>query len=259
MMMQQTIPLANGVHIPLLGLGVYQSDPGTETQQAILWALEAGYRHIDTARLYGNERDIAAILPRAPVPRQELFITTKLWDSDHGYASTIAAFENSRRDLGVEQVDLYLVHHPIAHRLRKETWRAMEQLLQDGRCRAIGVSNHNVEDLEQLLEVALHPPLVNQVEFHPFLYQKALLSFCREKGIQLEAYSPLTRGRKLDDVRLLRIAGAHGVTAAQVLIRWLMQHRVVAIPKSVKRDRIVENGSVADFELPRMTWPPWIQ
>ncbi len=241
--------LNNGVAMPVLGLGVFRSRPGRETRDAVRWALEDGYRHIDTARVYRNEADVGAAVTASRVPRDELFIVTKLWNADQGYDRTRRACEQSLRDLGVEYLDLYLMHWPVTE-MRLESWRAMEGLLEEGRCRAIGVSNFTVAHLGELIDAADVVPAVNQVEFSPFLYQRELLEACRRHGVQLEAYSPLTRGRRLSDARVTAISRAHGKTPAQVLIRWALQHELVVIPKSVHRARIAENCDVFDFELP---------
>jgi methylglyoxal/glyoxal reductase len=245
---QSTAKLNNGVEMPYLGLGVWQASPGSETRDAVRWALEVGYRHIDTAHMYGNEHDVGVAIRDSGVPRSDVFVTTKLWNSDHGYDKALKAFEQSRKALGIEQVDLYLIHWPVP-KLRKDSWKALETLCRDGKCRAIGVSNYNIEHIDEVLSQATIVPAVNQVEFHPFLYQKELLAHCRKNGIQLEAYSPLTRGNRLTDPRIAGIAKKHGKTAAQVLIRWALEHDLVVIPKSANRDRIRENAGVFDFSL----------
>ena len=243
-----TVKLNNGVEIPLLGLGVYQSPPGETTQDAVRHALKCGYRLVDTARVYGNEQDVGLALRESGLPREEVFVTTKLWNSDHGYDSTIRACEESLRRLGLKYLDLYLVHWPVSG-VRNESWRAMEKLLRDGKCRAIGVSNYTINHLNDLLASSNTIPAVNQVEFHPFLYQQKLLEYCQGHGIQLEAYSPLTRGERLNHQKVVEIAKEHGRTPAQILIRWAVQHSVVAIPKSVRNERILENSRVFDFTL----------
>jgi diketogulonate reductase-like aldo/keto reductase len=243
-----TVQLANGVKIPWVGLGVFQSREGRETEQAVRWALEAGYRHIDTAAAYKNEEDVGKALRESGVPREQVFVTTKVWNADQGYQSTLEAFDASRRRLGLDIVDLYLVHWPVKGKY-KDTWRAMEKLYADGTVRAIGVSNFLVHHLEDLLSAAEVAPMVNQVEFHPFLVQKPLLEFDRERNIRQEAWSPLTRARMLDHEAITAVARKHGRTNAQVLIRWDLQLGVVTIPKSVHRERIIENSKVFDFEL----------
>ena len=243
-----TVKLNNGVEIPFLGLGVYQSPPGETTQDAVKHALKCGYRLVDTARVYGNEQDVGLALRESGLPREEVFVTTKLWNSDHGYDSTIRACEESLRRLGLKYLDLYLVHWPVSG-VRNESWRAMEKLLRDGKCRAIGVSNYTINHLNDLLASSNTIPAVNQVEFHPFLYQQKLLEYCQGHGIQLEAYSPLTRGERLNHPKVVEIAKKHLRTPAQILIRWAVQHSVVAIPKSVRNERILENSRVFDFTL----------
>jgi diketogulonate reductase-like aldo/keto reductase len=242
------VKLNNGVEIPLLGLGVFQASSGDETRNAVKWALEAGYRHIDTARIYGNEADVGAALKKSGVPREDVFVTTKLWNSDHGYDKTLRACDASLERLGLAYVDLYLVHWPVAGP-RLDTWRAMETLLADGKCRSIGVSNYMVRHLEELLGACKIAPAVNQVELSPFLHPQDLVQFCAAEGIVLEAYSPLTRGKRLGHPAVTAVAKKVGRTPAQVLIRWALQHGFVVLPKSVTRARIVENASVFDFAL----------
>jgi diketogulonate reductase-like aldo/keto reductase len=242
------IPLSHGGAMPILGLGVYQSGAGKATVDAVTWALETGYRHVDTAAMYGNETEVGEAVRASGIPRDELFVTTKLWNNDHGYDRALRAFEQSLGRLGFEYVDLYLIHWPVEG-LRRDSWRALESLLRDGRARAIGVSNYTVTHLRELLDQCDTSPAVNQVEFHPFLYQRDLLEFCRSHDIQLEAYSPLTKGHKLGDGRLVSLARRYGRSTAQIMIRWAIQHDVVVIPKSADRGRIQENAAVFDFEL----------
>lgn len=242
------VKLNNGVEMPIFGLGTFQAQSGKEARDAVLGALRAGYRHIDTASIYGNEEDVGAAIKESGVPREEVFVTTKLWNSDHGYDSALAAFEKSGRRLGLSYVDLYLIHWPVQD-LRKETWRALETLLDEERCRAIGVSNYMICHLEELLENSSTVPAVNQVEFSPYLYQEDLLEFCLRSNIQLEAYSPLTKGRKLDDPKLVALASKYSKSPAQILIRWALQHQMVVIPKSSGRERITENAGVFDFTI----------
>lgn len=246
--LRSTVPLRGGAEIPILGLGVYQSRPGAETRSAVRAALEVGYRHVDTARVYGNERDVAAGLADSGVPRPEVFVTTKLWNADHGYDAALRACDESLARLGMERVDLYLVHWPVEG-IRQDTWRAMERIRADGKARAIGVSNYTVRHLEELLAAAKDPPAVNQVEFHPFLFQRELLAFCERHGIRLEGYAPLAKGQRMDHSVVVRVARKHGRTPAQVLVRWSIQHGVIAIPKSVHPARIRENADVFSFEL----------
>jgi len=245
---ESKVRLNNGVEMPVLGLGVWQTPSGRATQQAVRWAFEAGYRLIDTAKLYGNERDVGIAVKESGVPREEVFVTTKLWNSDHGYESALRAFDESLKRLGLGYVDLYLIHWPVP-RLRDETWRALERILKEGKARAIGVSNYTVRHLDELARSASIPPAVDQVEFSPFLYSEDFLRHGKGAGIQVEAYSPLTKGEKLGHPVLKRIAAVLGRSPAQILIRWSLQHGLVVIPKSSRRERIQENARVFDFEL----------
>jgi diketogulonate reductase-like aldo/keto reductase len=240
--------LNNGVEIPRLGLGVYQSPPGEITLRAVSYALKIGYRHIDTAQLYGNEADVGSAVMESGINREEIFITTKVWNSFQGYDSTLQACEGSLRRLGLSYVDLYLIHWPVEG-LSDETWRAMIKLWQQGKAQAIGVSNYSITQLKEVLKNTDVVPAVNQLEFHPFLYQQELLQFCRNNKIQLEAYSPLTRGNKLNYPTILEVARKYNKTPAQILIRWSLQHDVIVIPKSIHEDRIQENSKVFDFQL----------
>ncbi|MGF1466458.1 MAG: aldo/keto reductase [Sandaracinaceae bacterium] len=246
--LSSTIPLPTGAAMPRLGLGVFRAGPGDATRNAVGWALERGYRHIDTARIYRNEQDVGAALASSPVPRGEVFITTKLWNDDQGYDAALRAIDRSLAALGVDSVDLYLMHWPVPER-RLESWRAMERAFEDGRARAIGVSNFVRRHLDELAAHANVSPAVNQIELHPFGQQRDAVERCRELGVVVEAYSPVTKGRRLDDRRLTAVAQEVGRTPAQVLIRWSLQKGYVAIPKSSDRARIDENASVFDFAL----------
>ncbi len=245
---RSTVALAGGVEMPVLGLGVYQSRPGAETRDAVRAALDLGYRHVDTARVYGNERDVGDAIAASGVPRDEVFVTTKLWNADHGYDAALRACDASLDRLGTDRADLYLVHWPVEE-MRQETWRAMERILAEGKARAIGVSNYTVRHLEELLAHANVPPSVDQVELHPFLQQRALRDFCTRHGIRVEAYSPLVKGRRMDDPVLARVARRHGRTPAQILVRWCIEQEIVVIPKSVRAERIGENADVFGFGL----------
>ena len=249
---QSSIRLTNGVEIPRLGLGVYQAAPCRITQRAVRYALNIGYRHIDTAYIYGNEADVGKAVLESDIPREEVFITTKLWNTDQvGYDYAIKACKQSLQRLGLTYIDLYLIHWPV-HGVNNnsiEIWKAMVHLLREGKARAIGVSNFSIDDLKQIINDSDIIPAVNQVEFHPFLYQKELLRFCKSNSIQLEAYSPLTRGKRLDDPNIVRIARAYGKTAAQILVRWSLQHELIVIPKSSHDERILENSQVFDFHI----------
>jgi methylglyoxal/glyoxal reductase len=245
-----TVKLNNGVEIPWVGLGVFKSPPGQVTEQAVRWALEIGYRHVDTAAFYENEADVGRALKDSGVPRESVFVTTKVWNTDQGYQQTLEAFDRSRAKLGLDVVDLYLVHWPVKTKY-KETWKAMEKLLADGKVHAIGVSNFLAHHLEDLRKNAQVTPAVNQVEFHPFLVQEDLLMYDARNGVRHEAWSPLTRGRNLDNPVIAEIARRHDRTPAQVILRWDLDLGVVTIPKSVHRERILENSKVFDFELAR--------
>jgi methylglyoxal/glyoxal reductase len=245
---QSSTLLNNGVEIPRLGLGVYQAPPGESTLRAVKYALDVGYRHIDTAWLYGNEGDVGKAILESSIEREEIFITTKVWNSDQGYRSTFAACERSLQRLGLAYVDLYLIHWPVEGQ-NNNTWKAMIQLLREGKTRAIGVSNYEIFHLQEIFQNFDVIPSVNQVEFHPFLYQEKLLEFCKNSNIQLEAYSPLTRGQRLNHPTLVDLAKKYDKSPAQILIRWSLQHGLVVIPKSIRKDRIRENIQVFDFQL----------
>ncbi|WP_163859343.1 aldo/keto reductase [Paenibacillus elgii] len=242
-----TTVLNNGVRMPWLGLGVWKTKEGDEVVQAVQHALEAGYRSIDTAAVYGNEAGVGQAIQTSSIPRDQLFVTTKVWNADQGYDSTLRAFEESRRKLQLEVIDLYLIHWPGKDKY-KETWKALEKLYKDGLVRAIGVSNFKVHHLENLLQDSEIVPAVNQVEFHPLLIQQELRTFCKEHKIQLEAWSPLMQGN-LDLPLLSELAGNYGKTPAQIILRWDLQHGVVTIPKSIRESRIRENIDVFDFTL----------
>lgn len=246
--MDTKVRLNNGIEMPIFGLGTYQTESGKEAGEAVLHALEIGYRHIDTAAMYGNEEDVGDAIKESGIRREEIFVTTKLWNSDHGYDKALAAFEESQKKLGLDYVDLYLIHWPVQD-LRKESWRALEKLLKEGRCRAIGVSNYMTQHLEELLEGSSTVPAVNQVEFSPYLYLRELQDFCHSHDIQLESYSPLTKGHQLNDPKLASIASEYSKSPAQILIRWALQKGVVVIPKSSRKERIKENAEVFDFTI----------
>jgi diketogulonate reductase-like aldo/keto reductase len=243
-----TTTLSNGIEMPWLGLGVFNADDGDEVRDAVTWALDAGYRHVDTASVYRNERGIGEAIRRSAIPRDEIFVTTKVWNTDQGHERTLRALDASLERLGLAYVDLFLVHWPRPL-LTEETWRAMEQTLGEGRTRAIGVSNFLVHHLEQLLASATVPPAVNQVEFHPHLQQPDLVRFCAEHDIRFEAWSPLKRGRILDHPTLTEIGRRHDATVAQVILRWDLQRGIVTIPKSVTKHRIEENARLYHFTL----------
>jgi diketogulonate reductase-like aldo/keto reductase len=240
----RTRTLADGNEIPLLGLGVWQVPEGRACEEAVSWALEAGYRHIDTAQAYGNERSVGRALRDSGLPREDLFITTKFYP---GRRDPDAEVQRSLERLGLGFVDLYIIHWPQAG--PTWAWEGMERARRSGRARSIGVSNFGVDDVESLLKVAELPPVVNQVQFSPFEFRRALHDACERHGVALEAYSPLGTGRHLRDPRVARIAEHLGRTPAQVLIRWSLQRGLVVLPKSTHRERIQENAHVFDFEL----------
>jgi diketogulonate reductase-like aldo/keto reductase len=243
-----TIPLNTGASIPRIGLGVFQAKAGGETRAAVRSALTLGYRHIDTAKIYGNERDVGQAIAESGIPREEIFVTTKLWNSDHGYETTLRACRESLTKLGLSYLDLYLIHWPVPE-ARRETWRAMLKLQEEGLCRAVGVSNYMIRHLEEVLSSSPVVPAVNQVELSPFLYRKELIDFCNARGIVVEAYSPLTKGRRLGHPAIVAAAKKYGRTPAQILIRWALEHGLVVLPKSTKPERIRENAAVFDFEI----------
>jgi 2,5-diketo-D-gluconate reductase A len=243
------LTLADGVEVPQVGFGVFQVPPD-ETQRAVEGALEAGYRHIDTAAAYRNERGVAAGIAASGVPRGEIFVTTKLWNAEQGFDSTLAAFDHSIEELDTDHVDLYLIHWPVpAKDLYLESWRAFERIKSEGGARSIGVSNFRVEDLERMQREAGQMPTINQIEPHPLLQQEELRAWHAEHGIVTEAWSPLAQGQILEDDTLLTIAGHHERTVAQVVLRWHLQIGNVVIPKSVTPERIRTNLDLFDFEL----------
>jgi diketogulonate reductase-like aldo/keto reductase len=243
-----TTTLHNGVEMPWFGLGVFKVEEGQQVEDSVKKAIHAGYKSIDTAAIYKNEQGVGKAIKESGVPREELFITTKLWNADQGYESTLKAFDESLEKLGLDYLDLYLVHWPVKGKY-VETWKALEKLYKDGKVRAIGVSNFQIHHLQDILDVAEVKPMVNQVEYHPKLSQVELLNFCKENGIQLEAWSPLMQGELLQDGLLKEIAAIHNKSVAQVILRWDLQNGVVTIPKSVKENRIKENADIFDFEL----------
>lgn len=247
---ESTVRLNDGRYMPLLGFGTYQIADGGACRRAVSQALALGYRHVDTAALYGNESDIGRALREAAIPRERVFVTTKLWNSDQGYASALKAFDRSMARLALDYVDLYLIHWPEPGK-RRDSWRALIEIRAQGRCRSIGVSNYTIAHLQELERESGVVPAVNQVEFSPFLYQRKLLEYCHGKGIRLTAYCPLTRGDKLAHATIKAIADKHAKTGAQVLLRWGLQHEIVVIPKSARAARIEENARLYDFALDR--------
>ena len=240
--------LNNGIQMPCLGLGVYLIPDGKAVEQAIVHALNVGYRCIDTAKIYNNERGTGTAIKHSATPRETLFITTKVWNDDQRAQRTLAAFDESLERLGLDYVDLYLVHWPVKGFYLK-TWQAMEEIYQSGRARAIGVSNFTQTQLEHLLQHCQIPPAVNQVEFHPQLAQPALLEFCQTKNIQVQAWSPLMQGEVDKYPEIIALAEKYNKTPAQVILRWNLQQGVATIPKSANPERIKENAAIFDFEL----------
>ncbi|MFP7298217.1 aldo/keto reductase [Neobacillus niacini] len=240
--------LHNGVKMPWLGLGVYKVQEGEEALQAVKAAIKAGYRSIDTAALYQNEESVGQAIKESGVPREELFITTKVWNEDQRNDSVLEAFETSIQKLGLDYVDLYLIHWPVKEKY-KQTWKVLEQLYKEGRIRAIGVSNFQIHHLEDLQSIAEIKPMVNQVELHPLLAQAELRDYCRKQEIQIEAWAPLGQGRLLEHPVLKEIAAKYNKSTAQVILRWDIQNGIVTIPKSVKESRIIENAAIFDFSL----------
>ena len=240
------VTLNDGAKIPQVGLGVWQA--GGATKRAVIAALQAGYRHVDTARIYGNEANVALGIRESGLAREDVFITTKLWNQDQGYDKALAAFDASLLRMKLDYVDLYLLHWPVPGE-RLESWRALEKLFQDKRARSIGVSNFMVPHLQELLGAAKVLPAVNQIEMTPFLQRRDTAALCKEHGITIEAYSPLTRGQRLADPVVVEIARQVERTPAQVLLRWNIQHGNIVLPKSVTAARIEENARLFDFAL----------
>lgn len=250
--LQDTTTLQNGVKMPWLGLGVFKVADGEELVLSVKQAIAHGYRSIDTAAAYQNERGVGQAIAEAMkdngLNREDLFITSKVWNADLGYDATLAAYEASLEKLGLEYLDLYLIHWPVEGKY-KESWRALETLYTAGRVKAIGVSNFQIHHLEDVMKDAVIKPMVNQVELHPYLSQQPLRTFSKEQGIQIEAWSPLMQGQLLEQPVLKEIAAAYGKSVAQVILRWDMQHGIITIPKSTKEQRIIENAALFDFQL----------
>lgn len=245
---KSTVKLNNGVEMPWLGLGVFMSKEGTEVENAVKVALQNGYRHIDTAAIYKNERGVGNAIIESGVEREDIFLTSKVWNTDQGYSTTIAAFEQSLEKLQTDYLDLYLVHWPKGVR-SVETWKALEELYKKGKIKAIGISNFLIHHLEEFLPNCKVVPAVNQYEFHPELLQPDLLEYCKKRGIQPEAWSPIMKG-KVNEVPLIQeLAAKYGKTPVQVTLRWDIQKGVVTIPKSVTPERIISNADIFDFEL----------
>lgn len=237
--------LNNGVKMPWLGLGVWQANEGEEVEYAVKTALNIGYRSIDTAAAYGNEVGVGKAIKQSSVPREEIFVTTKVANGDQGFESTLKAFETSQKKLDLDYIDLYLIHWPKPESM--ETWRALEKLYKDGVVKSIGVSNFMIPDLEETMKVGEIKPMVNQCPYHPLKTQKQLLAYCQEQNIQFEAYSPIKH--IFDNPVILELTKKYGKSAAQIVLRWDLQTEVVTIPKSVNESRLKENVDIFDFEL----------
>jgi len=236
--------------MPQMGFGTWEITPDSAAESSVQAALTAGYRHIDTAKIYGNERGVGKAIRESGVPREDVFVTTKLWNSDHAFDSALHAIDESLAKLGLEYVDLYLVHWPQSD-ARDEAWRAMQEIYKSGKAKAVGVSNYSMRHLQELLDNTALVPHVNQVEFHPFIYQqqKELLEFCAQHSILVEAYSPLSRHAKTSHPEIERVAERVGKSPTQVILRWCIQHGTAPLPRSQNPEHIVENFSVFDFEL----------
>jgi diketogulonate reductase-like aldo/keto reductase len=243
-----TLSLRDGTPIPQIGLGVWQAGRGKTSQDAVAAALRLGYRHVDTAQAYGNEHEVGEAIRSSGLEREEVFVTTKLWNADQGYDSARRAFDASLARLGFDYVDLYLLHWPVAGK-RLDSWRALEKLHAEGRARAIGVSNFLVPHLEELLAHSSLPPSVNQIEVHPFFQQRDTRAYCKAQDIVVEAYSPLTHGTLINHPVITSVAQTVKKSNAQVLLRWGIQHGMVVLPKSVNAARIAENADVFGFTL----------
>lgn len=239
--------LSNGVSMPWFGLGVWKMKDDGEAEKTVKAAIEAGYRAVDTAAVYENEAGVGAGIRASGVPREQIFVTTKVWNSNQGYETALAAFDESLNRLGMDYVDLLLIHWPVKGKY-KDTWRALEKIYRDGKAKAIGVSNFQIHHLEDVMASAEIMPMVNQVEYHPLLTQEPLLAFCKANKIQLTAWSPLMQGN-LDIPVLAEIGAKHGKSPAQVVLRWDLQNGVVTIPKTTTPSRLVENADIFDFEL----------
>ncbi|HET9173711.1 MAG TPA: aldo/keto reductase [Candidatus Saccharimonadales bacterium] len=267
----QEVQLNTGSALPVVGFGTWEISGDREAELAVSSAIACGYRHIDTAKIYGNERGVGIAIQKSDIPRSEIFVTTKLWNDDHGYDSAMSALDTSLDKLNLEYVDLYLIHWPATKR-RHDAWRALEEQQQLGKAKNIGVSNFTIDHLEQLRAHSNTMPSVNQVEFHPFIYeqQKPLLDYCREAGVIIEAYSPLSRLKGVSGGEIHRIAESHHKTPQQIVLRWCLQHNTVPLPRSTNAEHMKQNIEIFDFNLSdedmealnsisdgeRVTWDP---
>lgn len=252
--MATAVALNNGHKMPIFGLGTYRAQ-GPAAVEAVKAAIRAGYRHVDTAAFYCNEKEVGEAIRECGVPREEIFVTTKMWYTEHGYESARKAFNDSYKKLGLEYIDLYLIHWPGTSndskenpKTRAETWRALEEIYAEGKVKAIGVSNYTIRHLQEMMNFKVRPA-VNQVEFHPLLFQKDLMEFCNKNGVVLQAYSPLGKGKLLTQPVVVEVAKKYSKSPAQILIRWGLQHNVVEIPKSASEKRVSENADIFDFEI----------
>lgn len=246
--LQSRISLNHGSAVPVLGLGTFLSRDGEESRKAVLWALDAGYRHIDTAAIYKNERSVGQAIRESGIPREEIFVTTKLWNDDIRRGEAWEALNKSLDRLGLEYVDLYLVHWPVPYKYIS-VWKAMETLYNEGRVKAIGVSNYHIHHLKDLLKEADITPAVNQVECHPYLQHNELRAFCADKDIAFESWGPLMQGAFLDVPEIAELAKKYNRTPAQITLRWARQKNIILIPKSVKKERIISNADIFSFEI----------
>lgn len=254
--LQDTYTLANDVQIPCIGFGTWQTPDGETAINSVKAALKAGYRHIDTAACYGNEASVGQAIKESGVPREEIFVTSKVWNTERGYEKTLAAFETTMAKLDLDYVDLYLIHWPAAanqfenwKEINAQTWRALEELYIKGKVKAIGVSNFLPHHLEALLEGVKVVPMVNQIEYHPGFMQAESVAFCKVHNILVEAWSPLGTGNVLNNETLIMMAQKYSKTVAQICIRWVLQHGLLPLPKSITESRIIENTEVFDFEI----------